>query len=92
LKNMGNLSLHVPEPSVYLCLTPIIMLGWSDDDLWSGIRKGEQWYPTELTTSRLGMTLFECDGRSGDDALWWRSACADNGCHDGGSGHSDYCE
>jgi hypothetical protein len=67
-------------------------LGWSNHDIWAGIGKGKQWYPTELTTDRLPQTLFECDGRSGDDALWWRSACADGGCHDAGSGHSDYCE
>ncbi|KAM7195944.1 hypothetical protein V8F20_007309 [Naviculisporaceae sp. PSN 640] len=74
------------------CGSSLKNMGWSDDDIWEGIRKGGQWYPGELTTARLPGTLFECDGRSGHDALWWRSACADMGCHDAGAGHSDYCQ
>ncbi|KAK4234481.1 hypothetical protein C8A03DRAFT_47197 [Achaetomium macrosporum] len=66
-------------------------LDWSDDDIMAGVHKGAQWYPVDLGPETLLDTLFECDGRAGDDALWWRSACADNGCHDAGAGHSDYC-
>jgi len=57
----------------------------------AGVRKGGQWYPGGLTPEIIVNTLFECDGRRGDDALWWRSACQSYGCHDAGQGHSDYC-
>ena len=67
------------------------MADWSDGEIMQGVHKGQQWYPAELDSARIPDTLFECDGRSGDDALWWRSACAENGCHDAGAGHSDYC-
>jgi hypothetical protein len=93
LKNMGQFSCtNVEYTSYENTLTFSRSPGWSNDDIWAGLSKGEQWYPSELDANRLPQTLFECDGRSGDDALWWRSACADGGCHDAGYGHSDYCE
>ncbi|KAB5577635.1 hypothetical protein GE09DRAFT_1183474 [Coniochaeta sp. 2T2.1] len=74
------------------CGSSLHNMKWSDDAIWAGLSKGKQWYPNELNADRIPNTLFECDGRSGADALWWRSSCADNGCHDGGAGHSDYCQ
>ncbi|ORY12220.1 hypothetical protein BCR34DRAFT_564042 [Clohesyomyces aquaticus] len=63
--------------------------GWSISDIWKGIRKGGRDYPDNLSDAMLPRTLFECDGRSGDDALWFRTVC--NTCVDAGAGHSDYC-
>jgi hypothetical protein len=66
-------------------------LKWSNSDIAAALVKGEQAYPDDLANWGYDQALFECDGRSGDDALWYRSYCADAGCHDAGSGHSDYC-
>ncbi|KAK3312880.1 hypothetical protein B0H66DRAFT_595380 [Apodospora peruviana] len=74
------------------CGSSLNNMGWSDDAIWAGIRKGKQDYPNWLTSGLFPTTLFECDGRTGDDALWFRSTCSENGCHDAGSGHSDYCQ
>lgn len=66
--------------------------GWSTDAIWAGLQKGQQDYPNWLTDKLFATTLFECDGRRGGDALWYRSACVEGGCHDAGAGRSDYCQ
>ncbi|KAK3387662.1 hypothetical protein B0H63DRAFT_448482 [Podospora didyma] len=73
------------------CGHSLTSMGWTIQQIRTSLGKGTQWYPDGMTDADLTQTLFECDGRRGDDALWYRSSCAENGCHDAGSGHSDYC-